>query len=90
MKLHEPFSLNLARTDSTPSLIPLGRDVRDAVERVLSKFKERFFRNTISRIAPMNLVGQRVSPVYALGVRKCWTGGTPILPRRFMGRGSCK
>jgi len=34
----------------------------------------------VTRTGTMNLAGQRVSPVYALGVRKCWTGGTPILP----------
>jgi len=50
--------------------------------------EERSLRNRFSRIAPMNLVGRSVSPVSSsLGVHKCWTGGTPILPRRFMERG---
>jgi len=41
-----------------------------------------------TRTETMNLAGQRVSPVSSsLGARKCWTGGAPILPRRFMGKG---
>ncbi|MBM3833488.1 MAG: prepilin-type N-terminal cleavage/methylation domain-containing protein [Verrucomicrobia bacterium] len=41
----------------------------------------------IGAIFSMNLAGQRVSPVsFCFGVRKCWTGGTPILPRKFIGR----